>query len=81
SVSVADAVQSPVLLPVNRKLGQTCLSVSGANAQEVSVSLDPACMALLGRLETTPPAALFGAPQPRLDAIVRNPETLRKLQI
>lgn len=81
SVSVADAVQSRVLLPVNRKLGQTCLSVSGANAQEVSVSLDPACMALLGRLETTPPAALFGAPQPRLDAIVRNPETLRKLQI
>ncbi|MCG3186479.1 MAG: Serine/threonine-protein kinase PknD [Rhodocyclaceae bacterium] len=81
SVSVADAVQSRILLPVNRKLGQTCLSVSGANAQEVSVSLDPACTAMLGRLETTPPAALFGAPKPRLDAIVRNPETLRKLQI
>lgn len=81
SVSVADAVQSRILLPVNRKLGQACLSISGANAQEVNVSLDPACTDMLGRLEAAPPAALFGAPKPRLDAVVRNPEMLRKLQI
>ena len=35
--------------------------------------------AVLSRLETHPPAGLYGAPALRQKAIIRNPETLKKL--
>ena len=37
--------------------------------------------ATLARLETNPPAALYNAPAQRQKAIVKNPDTLKKLLI
>ena len=48
---------------------------------EVRVRFDARCndAAVLSRLETHPPAGLYGAPAVRQKAIIRNPETLKKL--
>ena len=37
--------------------------------------------ATLSRLETNPPAALYGAPPARQKSVIRNPETLSKLGV
>ena len=37
--------------------------------------------AILSRLETNPPAGLYGAPPPRQKALIKDPETLRRLSI
>jgi hypothetical protein len=37
--------------------------------------------AVLSRLETNPPAGLYGAPPARQKAVIRDPETLRRLAI
>jgi serine/threonine-protein kinase len=79
----SELVQHGLLGPLNQKLGRSCFSVSGSNANEVSVALDAGCNTptVLGRLDSLPPAALFDAPQPRREAVVKNPEVLRKLSI
>ncbi len=79
----ADAVQAAILAQLNRKLGRQCLTVAGASAAEVSLRFEPACgdPAILGRLDSLPPAALFDAPQSRRDAVVKNPALLDKLRI
>ena len=50
---------------------------------EVGVTFDAKCNdpAVLSRLETNPPASLYNAPAQRQKAIVKNPETLKKLMI
>jgi hypothetical protein len=36
---------------------------------------------VIAKLETNPPAALYNAPAQRQKAIVKNPDTLKKLMI
>ena len=83
SGSAADLVASGVLKPLNAKLGQACFTVGAVTGDEVGVAFDARCgdAAVLARLETNPPAALYGAPPGRQKAVVKNPETLKKLMI
>jgi len=79
----ADVVGAGILKPLNAKLGQACFSVGAVAGDEVAVTFDAKCNdpALLGKLETNPPAALYNAPAQRQRAIVKNPDTLKKLMI
>ncbi|MBI2308246.1 MAG: serine/threonine protein kinase [Rhodocyclales bacterium] len=79
----ADQVAASIVQPLNAKLGRTCFSVLGGNGGEITLALDPTCSdpATLTRLDTLPPAALYDAPEARRKAIVKNPETLKKLAI
>jgi serine/threonine-protein kinase len=79
----ADLVASTIVQPLNAKLGKTCFSVAGTSGSNIGIALDAACKdpATLSRLDTLPPAALYEAPVERRKAIVKNPETLRKLSI
>jgi serine/threonine-protein kinase len=76
-----DRVAAVVLKRLNAKLGQPCFAVGAIDGSQVSVVLDQACAdpAVLSRLETLPPAGLYGAPAARQKSVIRNPETLRKL--
>jgi len=83
SASVADLTQAAILAPLNRKLGQSCLSVAGSTGNEVTVAFDKRCTdaATLSRLDDTPPAALYEAPTARKSQVVKNPTLLKKLEI
>lgn len=78
-----DVVAAGILKPLNAKLGQPCFAVGAVAGDEVGVTFDAKCNdpAVLSRLETNPPAALYNAPAQRQKAIVKNPETLKKLMI
>ena len=54
-----------ILKPLNAKLGQACFAVGASASNEVGVTFDAKCNdpAVLGKLETNPPAALYNAPQ------------------
>jgi serine/threonine-protein kinase len=71
------------LKPLNAKLGKACFSVGGSAGDQVTIVLEKACVeaGALARLETYPPAALYDAPPGRQKAVVKNPETIRKLTI
>jgi hypothetical protein len=79
----SDLVANGVLKPLNAKLGQVCFVLAGISGNEVSVTFDKRCndAAILSRLETNPPAGLYGAPPGRQKAVLKNPESLRKLSI
>ena len=78
----ADLVAATIVQPINAKLGKTCFSVASASASEIAIALDPSCKdGVLARLDTLPPASLYEAPPARRSAVVKNPDTLRKLQI
>jgi serine/threonine-protein kinase len=81
--NTADLVQAGVLKPLNHKLGKQCFNIGGATASEVVVTLEAGCndAAVLSRLDSLPPAALIEAPQTGREAVVKNPETLKKLSI
>ena len=81
--SAPERVAAGVLDPLNRKLGQACLAPAGSSADEVRAGFDARCAepAVLSRLETHPPAGLYGAPAGRTKAVTSNPDTLRKLAI
>ncbi len=81
--SVAELVAKGVLKPLNAKLGQACFSVGAVTGDEVAVTFDARCAdaAVLARLETNPPSALYGAPPGRQKAVVKNPDTLKKLMV
>jgi serine/threonine-protein kinase len=83
NASPAELVGSGIVKPLNRKLGKTCFSVVGGSGAEVTVAFEPSCgdAATLGRLDALPPAALYEAPPSRREAVIRNPETLKKLSI
>ena len=70
-----------VLAPINAKLGKRCLQVGAATGDEVRVRFDASCDAAdaITRFQTLPPAGLYGAPPSRQKAIIRSPDTLRKL--
>ncbi len=78
-----DLVAAGILKPLDAKLGQPCFAVGPVAGDEVGVTFDARCddPAILSRLETNPPAALYEAPAQRQKAIVKNPETLKKLMI
>ncbi len=81
--SVGDLVATGVLKPLNAKLGLTCFSLGAVAGDQVSVLFDKRCAdpSVLSRLETNPPAGLYGAPAGRQKTVVKNPETLKKLMI
>ncbi len=78
-----DLVQASILRPLNRKLGKQCFNVSGVTGSEIVATFEPGCSdpAVLSRLDSLPPAALIEAPQTRREAVVKNPETLKKISI
>jgi hypothetical protein len=78
-----DLVANGVLKPLNAKLGQTCFSLGRIDGNQVSVVFDKRCSdpSILSRLETNPPAGLYGAPASRQKTVIKNPETLKKLMI
>jgi serine/threonine-protein kinase len=78
-----DLVTATIVQPLNAKLGKTCFSVVSMNGSTLGIALDAACKdaATLARLDTLPPAALYEATPERRKAVVKNPETLRKLSI
>jgi serine/threonine-protein kinase len=76
----SDAVARDVIAPLNAKLGRPCFAVGAVDGARVGVTFDAQCAdGLRARLETDPPAGLYGAPPSRQKAIIKNPETLRKL--
>ena len=78
-----DLVATGVLKPLNAKLGQPCFVLGGIAGDQVSVNFDKRCgdASVLARFETDPPAGLYGAPPARQKAVIRDPETLRRLAI
>jgi tRNA A-37 threonylcarbamoyl transferase component Bud32 len=78
-----DLVAAGILRPLNAKLGQSCFTLGGVNADRVTVVFDKRCALpeVLNRLETNPPAGLYGAPPGRQKTVIRNPELLRKITI
>ena len=78
-----DLVANGVLKPLNAKLGQACFALGAVSGERVSVTFDKRCAdaSVLSRLETNPPAGLYGAPLGRQKTVIKNPETLRKLTI
>ena len=80
---IGDLIAAAVLKPLNAKLGQACFSVRGIAGDQVSIGFDPSCAdaGVLSRLETNPPAGLYGAPPGRQRTVVKDPELLRKLTI
>ena len=81
--AAADLVAAAVLAPLNAKLGRSCLVAGAATGDEVRVRFDASCPVAdaIVRLETLPPAGLYGAPPSRQKAVIRTPETLRKLTV
>ena len=80
---IGDLIAAAVLKPLNAKLGQACFSVRGIAGDQVSIAFDRRCAdaGVLSRLETNPPAGLYGAPPGRQRTVVKDPELLRKLTI
>jgi serine/threonine-protein kinase len=78
-----DLVMAGVLKPLNSMLGQPCFSLGQIAGEDVQVTFAKACAeaSVLSRLETNPPAGLYAAPLPRQKALIKDPETLRRLSI
>jgi serine/threonine-protein kinase len=83
SASSVELVQTGILQPLNHKLGKHCLVAGVGSGDEVLVTLEAGCKddAILSRLDTLPPAALIEAPPPRRQALLKNPETLKKIAL
>ncbi|OQA31153.1 MAG: Serine/threonine-protein kinase PknB [Betaproteobacteria bacterium ADurb.Bin341] len=81
--NLSDLVTTGITTPLNRKFGRACFNVASTFENEVRVDFSPECsdQAIAARLDTAPPAALFAAPAPKVEAIVKNPELRKKLQI
>ena len=81
--SPGDLVAAGILKPLNAKLGQACFTLGALNADQVTVLFDKRCALpeVLNRLETNPPAGLYGAPPGRQKTVIRNPDLLRKITI
>jgi serine/threonine-protein kinase len=79
----SDAIAKDVVGPLNAKLGESCFAISSSEVARVTVAFDARCAEGLARnrLETNPPAGLYGAPPARQKAVIKNPEVLRKLVV
>ena len=82
-INPGDLVASGIVAPINRKLGKTCLNLAGTNGGEVTINFEPGCKAAdtWGKFDALPPASFLTAPQSRREAVIRNPETLKRIQI
>ncbi len=80
---VNELVAAAILAPLNAKLGATCFTLGATAGEEVTVRFDPKCReaATLARFDSYPPAALYASPPARRAAVVKNPETVKKLSI
>ncbi|MGH8616537.1 MAG: serine/threonine-protein kinase [Burkholderiales bacterium] len=83
NVPVSELVSSAVLAPLNAKLGAACFTLGATAGEEVTVRFDAKCnaAATVARFDEYPPAALYAAPPARRAAVVKNPETAKKLSI
>ena len=83
SSNFSDLVSAGIAMPLNQKFGKACFNVSGTSGNEVTMTFDAACKdpSVLARLDSAPPAALYEAPAAKRQAIVKNPELLKKLEI
>jgi tRNA A-37 threonylcarbamoyl transferase component Bud32 len=81
SAPVGDIVAAGILKPLNAKLGQSCFALGSVTGDTVAILFDKACAtpAVLSRLESNPPAGLYGAPLERQKSVIRDPGTLKKL--
>jgi serine/threonine-protein kinase len=81
--SLSDLVSATIVQPINHKLGRSCLSIGTVSGGEVSIALDASCKdaAVLSKLDSLPAASLYDAPPARRSAVIKNPETLKKLSI
>jgi len=82
--NASDLVEAGILQPLNNKLGKRCFNIGGVTgAGEITVVLEASCRdaAVLSRLDTLPPAALMAAPATRREAVVKNPDTLKKISM
>ena len=79
--AAGDLVSAAILRPLNAKLGQPCFALGAVAGDNVTVAFDNACAAaaVLSRLETNPPAGLYGAPPERQKSVIKDPGTLKKL--
>ena len=79
--SASDLVANGVLKPLNAKLGQMCFALGGTTGDKVAVTFEKRCAdaSILSRLDTNPPAGLYGAPLSRQKSVIKDPATLRKL--
>ncbi len=79
----SDAVASDIVGPLNAKLGAACFRLGATAGARVTIAFDARCADGLARerLETNPPGGLYGAPPARQKAVIKNPETLRKLVV
>jgi serine/threonine-protein kinase len=81
--AAGDLVAAGVLKPLNAKLGQTCFALGPIAGDAVTVVFDKRCSEapIFSRLESNPPAGFYVEPPPRQKAVIRDPESLRKLAI
>jgi len=81
SGSPGDLIAVGVLRPLNAKLGQACFSLGASGGETAAVTFDKACgdAAILSRLDSNPPAGLYGAPLSRQKSVIRDPATLKKV--
>jgi eukaryotic-like serine/threonine-protein kinase len=79
--TASELVAASVLKPLNAKLGESCFALGASSDAQVSVVFEQRCAvaAILNKLETNPPAGLYGAPPGRQRTVIKNPEMLRKL--
>jgi eukaryotic-like serine/threonine-protein kinase len=77
----SDVVAAAIVRPLNAKLGQACLGLGATAGDQVTLTLDAKCAdpGVMGRLDTNPPASLYGAPPSRQKAVIKNPDTLKKV--
>ncbi|HEY7787209.1 MAG TPA: serine/threonine-protein kinase [Casimicrobiaceae bacterium] len=77
-----DAIVNDIVRPLNAKLGEACFGAGASDGDRVSITFAARCAdGLRARLETNPPAGLYDASPARRKAVVKNPETLRKLMV
>ncbi len=71
--NTAALVQDLIIKPLNVKLGQNCFAFGAASDTEVSVSFASACAvpAVVGKLESMPPAGMLDAPASRGKALLK----------
>ncbi|MDP3871804.1 MAG: serine/threonine-protein kinase [Methyloversatilis sp.] len=76
-------VQAGILMPLSRKLGRNCLRIVSSSPEAVALEFEAACRepSVLARLETLPPAALMDAAPARREAVVRDPDMLKRISI
>jgi len=76
--SATDIIQDAVLKPLNTKLGQNCVALGGASGTVVTVTWAQSCsdQAVRARLETAPPAGLYGSPDARSKTLLKSAGTM-----